>query len=229
MRSQTDSEASFPNTNLHFISPKPNSPPQRCFPKDISKSAACHHVQSSLCLGTDAKRGKVLYGKEPGGFREPGRNTSPESSARGSHGRRCSAAPPRCAAPRSQPGPQSSAPAPRPQSAGSRGAEERGAGSAYLRLRPARALPAPAVGGQPGARLHPRPPGRRRAPHTPTCVSRRRGRAARCLRRRRCRRGQSRADWRELAATGCCPSGARGAPGSGVESEGRRTGRLPRP
>lgn len=32
---------------------------------------------------------------------------------------------------------------------------------------------------------------------------------------------QSRADWQELAATGCCPSGAEARPRLGVESKGR--------
>lgn len=74
--------------------------------------------------------------------------------------------------------------------------QERGAGSAYLRLGPASTLPAPALSGQPrpwapGTAWRPPPPSASRPePHTPTCTSGRGGRAARCLPRGWCRAGQ---------------------------------------
>lgn len=69
--------------------------------------------------------------------------------------------------------------------------------------------------------------GHRAAPHPPTCASRRGGRAATVFTegggagrvRRTGSREQGWADWRELAATGCCPSGAGSAPGVRLHCE----------
>lgn len=95
--------------------------------------------------------------------------------------------------------------------------QERGAGSAYLRLGPASTLPAPALSVQPrpwapGTARRPPPPSASRAPartsHSHLHVrARRAGRAVFTEgvvpgRARLQGRRQGRADWRELAAAG---------------------------
>lgn len=94
--------------------------------------------------------------------------------------------------------------------------------SAALRLGPASALPAPAIGWQhgpwaPGRARRPLPPAARPAPGGPALShlrvgARRAGRAVfteEAVRggRSGAGRGQGRADWPELAAAGCCPCG----------------------
>lgn len=144
-----------------------------------------------------------------------------------SRGSRFSASAPRGAALRTPPE--------QPQRAVPGGAEERGARGAYLRLGPASALPAPAVGGQhgpwaPGRARRPPPPAAWPAPSGPALSHLRvwaRGRAARCLQRRRCgeARGAGRAGrtGRSWPPPGAALADQRRA-GSGVESEGQLRG-----
>lgn len=154
---------------LHF---KAKSASRRCLPKDISKSSSGSPLPKR-CLGADAKRGKALLGKSQG-FR------SRAPAGAGLLLLRAAPLPAPCLT-------LNSALAPRPQSAVPRGCGERGTRGAYLRLGPASALPAPAIGWQHGPQgtrqsaapaLAPRPGRRPAAPRSPTCASGRGGRAA---------------------------------------------------
>lgn len=130
------------------------------------------------------------------------------------------------------------APDPRRTSAGFPAAERRRSGAAYLRLRPACALPAP--GCVPGARRRPwgqRSPGRASWAQVLTAPSHLSvqapgGGPPLYLQEEAVpggcgglgNRELGRAGWRELATTGCYPLGAENVPGVGVHCEPRPHG-----